>query len=82
MTQLQTTLRQLRLSGLSQTLDVRLHEAADFRTLMSLEDFNGLFNAAMSRKQNFDLAAGNYLREGKDILCLGPPAWASRCAAL
>ena len=28
MTQLQTTLRQLRLSGLSQTLDVRLQEAA------------------------------------------------------
>ena len=28
MTQLQTTLRQLRLSGLMQTLDVRLQEAA------------------------------------------------------
>ena len=28
MTQIQTTLRQLRLSGLSQTLDVRLQEAA------------------------------------------------------
>ena len=31
MTQLQSTLRQLRLSGLSQTLDVRLAEAASGR---------------------------------------------------
>jgi len=31
MTSLQTTLRQLRLSGLAQTLDVRLQEAASSR---------------------------------------------------
>ena len=106
MTQLQTTLRQLRLSGLMQTLDVRLQEAAagrlghgeflelicqdelnvrhqrmlarrtkaaDFRALKSLEDFDWHFNPAINRKQIFELAAGNYLREGKDILFLGPP---------
>lgn len=106
MTQLQTTLRQLRLSGLSQTLDVRLQEAAagrlghaeflelilqdelnvrhqrqmerrtkaaDFRTLKTLEDFDWQFNPSISRKAIFELAAGNYLREGKDVLFLGPP---------
>ncbi len=106
MTQLQTTLRQLRLSGLMQTLDLRLQEAAaarlghgeflelifqdelnvrhqrmlarrtkaaDFRTLKTLEDFDWHFNPAIHRKQLFELAAGQYLRESKDILFIGPP---------
>lgn len=106
MSQLTTTLRQLRLSGLAQTLDVRLQEAAaarlghgeflelilqdelnvrhqrqlarrtkaaDFRTLKTLEDFDWQFNPSIRRPQLFELAAGNYLREGKDILLLGPP---------
>ena len=106
MNQLQTTLKQLRLSGLSQTLDVRLQEAtagrlghgeflelilqdelnvrhqrqlerktkaADFRALKTLEDFDWQFNPAIHRKQIFELAAGQYLRESKDILFLGPP---------
>lgn len=106
MIQLQTTLRQLRLSGLMQTLDVRLQEAAanrlphaeflelllqdelhvrhqrmmarrtkaaDFRALKSLEDFDWHFNASINRRQIFELATGNYLREGKDILLVGPP---------
>jgi len=106
MTQLQTTLRQLRLSGLMQSLDVRLQEdaagrlghgeflehifqdelnvrhqrmlarrtkAADFRTLKTLEDFDWQFNPSIKRKEIFELAAGSYLRDGKDILFLGPP---------
>ena len=106
MTSLQTTLKQLRLSGLAQTLDVRLQEAgagrlghgeflelilqdelnvrhqrrlqrrtkaADFRALKTLEDFDWHFNPSIRRQQIFELAAGNYLREGKDILFLGPP---------
>jgi DNA replication protein DnaC len=106
MTQLQNTLRQLRLSGLLQTLDVRLQEAAagrlghgeflelifqdelnvrhqrmlarrtkaaDFRTLKTLEDFDWQFNPSINRKAIFELAAGSYLRDGKDILFLGPP---------
>jgi DNA replication protein DnaC len=106
MTQIQNTLRQLRLSGLLQTLDVRLQEAAasrlghgeflelilqdelnvrhqrqmerrtkaaDFRALKTLEDFDWHCNPAIHRKQIFELAAGNYLREGKDVLFLGPP---------
>lgn len=106
MTLLENTLRQLRLSGLVQTLGVRLQEAAagrlghaeflelilqdelnvrhqrqmerrtkaaDFRTLRSLEDFDWRFNPSINRRQIFDLAAGGCLREGKDILFLGPP---------
>lgn len=106
MSHLQTTLRQLRLSGLALTLDVRLQEAiaarlghgeflelilqdelnvrrqrqlerrtkaADFRALKTLEDFDWQFNPSIRRSQLFELAAGSYLRETKDILFLGPP---------
>ena len=106
MTLIQTTLRQLRLSGLAQTLPVRLQEAAagrlghseflelilqdelnvrhqrmlarrtkaaGFRGLKSLEDFDWHFNPSISRKQIFELAAGQYLRDAKDVLLLGPP---------
>ena len=103
---LNQTLKQLRLSGLQQTLPVRLQEAAanrlshsdflelifqdelavrqervlkrrtkaaDFRHLKTLEEFDWQFNPTINRKQIFELAAGNYLREGKDILFIGPP---------
>ncbi len=106
MNQIQTTLRQLRLSGLAQALPIRLQEAnaarlghaefldlilqdelnvrhqrrlakrtkaADFRALKSLEDFDWQFNPSISRKQIFELAAGQYLAQAKDILLLGPP---------
>jgi DNA replication protein DnaC len=51
----------------------RRTKAADFRTLKTLEDFDWQFNPAISRKQIYELAAGGYLREGKDVLFLGPP---------
>ena len=103
---LQNTLRQLRLSGLAQTLEVRLQEAtagglehsqflelilqdelnvrhqrqlarltkaADFHALKTLEDFDWRFNPSIKRREIFELAAGQYLRENKDILFLGPP---------
>ena len=103
---IENTLRQLRLSGLAQTLPVRLQEAtagrlghgeflelilqdelnvrhqrqlqrrtkaADFRALKTLEDFDWQFNPSISRKQIFELAAGQYLRDAKDVLFLGPP---------
>ena len=103
---LDSTLRQLRLSGLSANLAVRLQEAAanrlghaeflelilqdelqvrhqrhlerrkrlaQFHALKPLEDFDWHFNPSIRRAQIFELAAGNYLREGKDILLLGPP---------
>ena len=103
---IETTLRQLRLSGLAQSLSVRLQEAAagrlshgeflelilqgelnvrhqrqltrrthaaEFRGLKPLEDFDWQFNPSISRKQIFELAAGQYLRDAKDVLFLGPP---------
>src|SRR5262245_26378071 len=106
MTQLQTTLRQLRLSGLAQSIDMRLQEAmasrlghgeflelilqdelnvrmqrllarrtkaADFHHLKTLEDFDWQFNPTINRKQIFELAAGHYLTQAKDVLFLGPP---------
>ena len=101
-----TTLRQLRLSGLAQTLEVRLQEAAsnrlshseflelilqdelnirnqrmmerrnkaaDFRDTRTLEDFDFTFNPAIKRKQIYDLAAGQFIREYRDVLLIGPP---------
>src|SRR6266849_9200726 len=106
MNPLETTLKQLRLSGLLQTLDVRLQEAAanrlshaeflelicqdelnvrqqrhlerrtqaaDFHTLKPLEDFDWSFNPSVHKKEIFDLATGNFIRQAKDVLFLGPP---------
>ena len=103
---LESTLRQLRLSGLGQTLSVRLQEAAanrlahaeflelilqdelnvrqqrllsrrtqaaDFRALKPLEDFDWNFNSSIDRKKIFELATGNFIRQAKDVLFLGPP---------
>jgi|SRR5258707_5998428 DNA replication protein DnaC len=103
---LNKALKQLRLSGLLQTLEVRLQEAAShglshadflelivqdellvrsdrtvqrrlkaacFREPKTLEDFDWAFNPSIKRKQIFDLASGRYLREGRDVLWLGPP---------
>ena len=106
MNALESTLKQLRLSGLAQSLNVRLQEAAanrlghaeflelicqdelnvrhqrlmnrrtqaaDFRGLKTLEDFDWSFNPSVNRKQIFDLATGRFIREAKDVLFLGPP---------
>jgi DNA replication protein DnaC len=103
---LQSALKQLRLSGLLETLDVRLQEAAghqlnhaeflelvlqdellvrsqrliqrrvntaQFRELKTLEEFDWSFNPAIQRKQLFDLATCRFVREGRDVLFLGPP---------
>lgn len=103
---LNQTLKQLRLSGLNQTLPVRLQEAAvnrlghaeflelilqdelnvrkerqmgrrtkaaDFKHLKTLEEFDWSFNPSIPRKEIFDLAAGEFIRKGSDVLFLGPP---------
>ncbi len=103
---LQTTLRQLRLSGLARTLDLRVQEAtanrltpgeflelllqdelnvrrerllarrtknADFHRLKTLEDFDWRFNPTVPRQAIYDLAAGQFIRAGTDVLFLGPP---------
>ncbi len=99
-------LKSLRLSGLAQSLDVRLLEAqghslsheeflelilqdelhirherriarrlksATFRDLKTLDDFDWRFNRSIKRKPIFDLAAGHFIRERKDVLFIGPP---------
>lgn len=48
-------------------------KAASFVNLKTLEDFNWDFNSNIKRKQIFDLAAGNFIRQGKDVLFVGPP---------
>jgi DNA replication protein DnaC len=103
---LRKTLKQLRLSGLLESLEIRLQEAtghglshseflelilqdelavradrqferrfkaAQFRERKSLEDFDWSFNPAIPRKQVYDLASCRFLREGRDVLWLGPP---------
>jgi DNA replication protein DnaC len=103
---LRNVLKQLRLSGLLESLEVRLQEAAghglnhaeflelilqdelavradrhlqrrvkaaQFRELKTLEDFDWSFNAAIKRKQIYDLASGRFIREFRDVLFLGPP---------
>ncbi len=103
---LETTLRQLRLSGLAHTLSLRLQEAAanrlshaefleliiqdelnirterqlarrtkaaDFRHLKTIEDFDWRFNPSIPRKEIYNLAAGQFIRQATDVLFIGPP---------
>jgi DNA replication protein DnaC len=103
---LRKTLKQLRLSGLLESLEIRLQEAAghglshgeflelilqdelavradrqferrfkaaQFRERKSLEDFDWSFNPSIPRKQVYDLASCRFLREGRDVLWMGPP---------
>ncbi len=103
---LTTALRQLRLSGLLESLDVRLQEAAghqlnhaeflelvlqdelairgqrlierrvklaSFREVKTLDQFEWSFNPSIKKKQVFDLATCRFVREGRDVLFLGPP---------
>ena len=52
--------------------DARLRPA-EFRDRKSLENFDWSFNPAIPRKQVYDLASCRFLREGRDVLWLGPP---------
>ena len=98
--------RQLRLSGLAASLDLRVQEAtshqlphlqflelllqdelnvraqrrlerrkkaAGFHDLKPLEDFDWSFNPSIKRSQIFDLATGQFIRQHRDVLLLGPP---------
>lgn len=103
---LRKRLHQLRLSGLADSLDLRLQEAAghnlshseflelilqdecnvrqqrllarrkksaEFRETRTLEDFDFGFNPSIHRRQIYDLAAGGFIREARDVLLVGPP---------
>jgi DNA replication protein DnaC len=99
-------LKKLRLSGMSQSLEIRLHEASSsslthreflelmlqdelnvrgdrqiarrtkqacFRETRRLEDFDFSFNTSIQKSRVFDLATGQFVRECRDVLWLGPP---------
>ena len=47
--------------------------SAAFRDCRTLEDFDFSFNPSIRKKQIFELAAGRFVRERRDVLLLGPP---------
>lgn len=104
--QLELTLKQLRLSGLATTLDVRLQEAsssrlthaeflslvlqdelnlrtqrrlasrsraAGFRETKTLEDFDWDYNPKIPKKEIYELATCQFIREAKCALFVGSP---------
>src|SRR6267378_2659564 len=51
----------------------RRTKAADFHRLKTLEDFDWRFNPNLPRKQIYDLATGQFIRQSADLLLIGPP---------
>lgn len=51
----------------------RRTQAADFRRLKILEEFDWQFNPNINRQQIFELAAGGFIRQATDVLLVGPP---------
>lgn len=51
----------------------RRKKAACFRDQKTLEDFDFTFNPAIKRPQIFGLATGHFIRQGRDVLLIGPP---------
>jgi DNA replication protein DnaC len=54
-------------------LIARRTKAARFRDLKSLDDFDWHFNPAIPRKAIYQLATGQFIRERRDVLFVGPP---------
>ncbi len=48
-------------------------QAAAFREPRTLDDFDWDFNRSVKRKQFFELAAGHFVRQHRDVLLVGPP---------
>jgi len=53
-------------------IERRLRTAA-FRDQKTLDDFDWRFNPSIKRKDIYDLAAGHFIREARDVLFIGPP---------
>ena len=51
----------------------RALKKANFRNLKTLEDFDWQFNPNIDKKLFFELATGQFIRDGQDILLVGPP---------
>ena len=54
-------------------LIARRIKAATFRDLKTLDAFDWRFNPSIKKKAIFDLAAGAFIREARDVLMVGPP---------
>jgi len=54
-------------------LVTRRLKAAAFRDLKTLDDFDWTFNKSIKRRQVQDLASGQFIREQRDVLLVGPP---------
>lgn len=51
----------------------RRTKAADFHGLKPLDNFDWSFNHSIPKKDLFELATCNFIRQAKDVLFLGPP---------
>jgi DNA replication protein DnaC len=56
-----------------QRMLARRHKLADFRESRSLENFDFSFNPSIKRAQIYELAAGQFVRQHRDVLLVGPP---------
>lgn len=57
----------------AERLMARRVKVAAFRDPKTLEDFDFSFNPVIKKKQIFELATCKFVREGRDVLLLGPP---------
>jgi len=56
-----------------QRLLERRRKLACFRDTKTLEDFDWSFNSTIKRQQIYELASGQFIRQRRDVLLLGPP---------
>lgn len=56
-----------------QRLIEKRQKLAGFRDHKTLEDFDWAFNTSVKREQIYDLATGNFIRQHRDLLLIGPP---------
>jgi DNA replication protein DnaC len=56
-----------------QRMLARRHKSADFRESRSLENFDFSFNPSIKRAQIYELATGQFVRQHRDVLLVGPP---------
>jgi DNA replication protein DnaC len=56
-----------------QRLIDKRQKLAGFRDRKTLEDFDWTFNTSVKREQIYELATGNFIRQRRDLLLMGPP---------
>jgi DNA replication protein DnaC len=56
-----------------QRLIERHRAQASFRETKTLEDFDWSFNSSIKRQQIYELATGQFIRQKRDLLFIGPP---------